>query len=51
MQIDPYVIATSALVIEVLMIMVLLIGWVYGSRRLNFRLHHRAVYPLSWSIH
>jgi Ca2+/H+ antiporter len=46
LQIGPYVIATSALVIEVLLIIVLLVGWVYGSRRLNFRLHHRAVYSI-----
>jgi heme A synthase len=46
MQIDPYAIATSALVIEILMIIVLLVGWVYGARRHNSRLHHRAVYSI-----
>jgi hypothetical protein len=46
MQIDSQVIATSALVIEVLMIILLLIGWLYGARRLNFRLHHKAVYSI-----
>lgn len=46
MQIDLYAVATSALVIEVLIIIVLLIGWLYGARRLDFRVHHRAVYSI-----
>ncbi|MFX0055965.1 MAG: hypothetical protein ACFFAD_13645 [Candidatus Hermodarchaeota archaeon] len=46
MQIDLYVVATSALIIEVLMIIVLLIGWLYGARRLDFRVHHRAIYSI-----
>ncbi|MFW9966206.1 MAG: hypothetical protein ACFFEA_03560 [Candidatus Thorarchaeota archaeon] len=46
MQIDLYTLATSALIIEVLMIIVLLIGWLYGARRLEFRVHHRAVYSI-----
>ncbi|MHA2386429.1 MAG: hypothetical protein ACXAEE_09505 [Candidatus Thorarchaeota archaeon] len=46
MQIDLYTVATSALVIEVLIIIVLLIGWLYGARRLDFRVHHRAVYSI-----
>jgi hypothetical protein len=45
-QIDLYTVATSALIIEVLMIIVLLIGWLYGARRLEFRVHHRAVYSI-----
>jgi hypothetical protein len=45
-QIDLYAVATSALVIEVLIIIVLLIGWLYGARRLDFRVHHRAVYSI-----
>ena len=32
------------LVLEVVVLLVLLIGWRYGASRMNFKLHHKAVY-------
>jgi len=37
-------IATSTLIIESSIIIILLIGWLWGARRLDFRTHHWAVY-------
>lgn len=36
--------ATSSLVIETVIVIILLAGWLYGARRLDFRIHHWAVY-------
>ena len=36
----PYVV----LVLEIIVLIALLIGWRYGASRMNFRLHHQAVY-------
>jgi len=32
------------LVLEVVVLIVLAIGWTFGSRRMNYKLHHKAVY-------
>ncbi|NWF95005.1 MAG: hypothetical protein HXY34_02585 [Candidatus Thorarchaeota archaeon] len=39
-------IAAPVLVLECVMMIVVAIGWWYGARRLDFRLHHRAVYSI-----
>ncbi len=45
MQADFFqTVAMSSLVIETAIIIVLLVGWLYGARRLDFRIHHWAVY-------
>ncbi len=36
----PYIV----LVLEVFIVVVLVVGWIYGSRRMDFDLHHRAVW-------
>jgi hypothetical protein len=37
-------IAYIVLILEVIVLLVLAIGWIYGSRRMNYNLHHKAVY-------
>jgi hypothetical protein len=37
-------IAYIALILEIIVLLVLAIGWIYGSRRMNYKLHHKAVY-------
>jgi hypothetical protein len=37
-------IAYIVLVLEIIVIFVLAIGWIYGSRRMDYKLHHKAVY-------
>lgn len=32
------------LILEVIVLLVLVVGWIYGSRRRDFNLHHKAVY-------
>ena len=32
------------LILELFIVIVLMIGWIYGSRRMNFKIHHRAVW-------
>jgi hypothetical protein len=32
------------LILEVVVLLALLVGWRYGASRMNFRLHHQAVY-------
>ncbi|MFW9981150.1 MAG: hypothetical protein ACFFE3_04425 [Candidatus Thorarchaeota archaeon] len=39
----PYIV----LILEVIVFIVLMIGWLYGSRRMNFKLHHKAVYSVA----
>lgn len=47
LQTEPFpLIATSVLLIESFILLILLIGWFYGARRLNFNLHHGAVYTI-----
>ena len=36
----PYLV----LVLEIIVLIALLVGWRYGASRMNFRLHHQAVY-------
>jgi len=38
----PYLV----LVLELIILAVLIIGWLYGARRMNFKLHHKAVYSV-----
>lgn len=33
-----------ALILEIIVLIALLIGWRYGASRMNFKLHHKAVY-------
>ncbi|MFW9799992.1 MAG: hypothetical protein ACFFD9_06130 [Candidatus Thorarchaeota archaeon] len=46
MQAELFPVATAVLIAETFVLIVLLIGWLYGARRLEFRLHHRAVYSV-----
>lgn len=32
------------LFLEIIVLIVLLIGWIFGARRMNFKLHHKAIY-------
>jgi hypothetical protein len=32
------------LVLEIVVLVALLLGWIYGASRMNFKLHHKAVY-------
>ncbi len=32
------------LILEVIVLIVLVVGWIYGARRKDFNLHHKAVY-------
>ncbi|MHA1949810.1 MAG: hypothetical protein ACXAAO_07765 [Candidatus Thorarchaeota archaeon] len=43
-QIFGIPIAYIVLILEVVVLLVLAIGWIYGSRRMNYNLHHKAVY-------
>lgn len=46
-QAEPFpIIPTSVLLIESIVVLVLLIGWYFGARRLNFNLHHGVVYSI-----
>ena len=36
-------IAYIVLVLEIIVLLVLGIGWIYGSRRMDYKLHHKAV--------
>ncbi|MFW9943795.1 MAG: hypothetical protein ACFFB7_02255 [Candidatus Sifarchaeia archaeon] len=38
--------ASIVLILETFVVVVLLTGWLYGARRLEFRLHHWAVYSI-----
>ena len=37
--------ALVVMMAETVIVVALMIGWLYGARRMNFKLHHRAVYP------
>ncbi|MFX0211795.1 MAG: hypothetical protein ACFFDT_37810, partial [Candidatus Hodarchaeota archaeon] len=43
---DNLQVAEITLILEILMFVLIFIGWFYGSRRLNIYLHHRIVYPI-----
>jgi hypothetical protein len=32
------------MILEILVLIVLLIGWIYGARKKHFKMHHKAVY-------
>ncbi|MFW9975189.1 MAG: hypothetical protein ACFFDQ_07995 [Candidatus Thorarchaeota archaeon] len=34
------------LVLEIIVLFALIIGWIYGARRMHFKLHHKAVYSV-----
>ncbi len=34
------------LVLEIIVLLALIIGWIYGARRMHFKLHHRMVYSV-----
>ena len=36
----PYLV----LILELFIVIVLMVGWIYGARRMNFKTHHRAVW-------
>ncbi len=44
--IDLNMIAMIVMVVETILVIALMIGWLYGARRMDFGTHHRAVYPI-----
>jgi hypothetical protein len=47
LQVEPFpLIASSVLLVESIILLILIMGWIYGARRLNFNLHHVAVYTI-----
>ncbi|MFW9845656.1 MAG: hypothetical protein ACFFD6_02825, partial [Candidatus Thorarchaeota archaeon] len=46
MQAELFPVASMVLVAETVIVIVLLIGWLLGARRLEFKLHHWAVYSI-----
>ncbi|MHA1906586.1 MAG: hypothetical protein ACW98Y_04775 [Candidatus Thorarchaeota archaeon] len=38
-------IALVVMIAETVIVVALMIGWLYGSRRMDIKLHHRIVYP------
>ncbi len=44
MQIFGIPVPHFVLVLEVIVLFVLIVGWIYGSRRMDYNLHHRAVW-------
>lgn len=43
---DYNAIAMIVMVIETILVVGLMIGWLYGARRMDFKTHHWAVYPI-----
>ncbi len=43
-QIFGIPISYIVLILEVIVLIVLVVGWIYGARRKDFNLHHKAVY-------
>lgn len=43
-QIFGIPIAYIVLILEAIVLLVLALGWIYGSRRMDYDLHHKAVY-------
>jgi hypothetical protein len=46
MQPELFPVASIVLAVETVIVIVLLIGWLFGARRLEFTLHHWAVYSI-----
>jgi predicted small integral membrane protein len=46
MQPELFPVASLVLILETVIVIVLLIGWIFGARRLEFTLHHRVVYSI-----
>ncbi len=44
--IDLNMIAMIVMITETILVVGLMIGWLYGARRMDFKTHHRAVYPI-----
>ena len=44
MQLFGIPIGYLVMILEVIVLLVLAIGWIYGSRRMDYKLHHKAVY-------
>ncbi|MFW9920985.1 MAG: hypothetical protein ACFFED_15400 [Candidatus Thorarchaeota archaeon] len=44
--IDLNTIAMIVMAIETILVIGLMVGWLYGARRMDFKTHHRAVYPI-----
>jgi len=38
-------IALAVMIAETVIVVAMMIGWLYGSRRMDIKLHHRVVYP------
>ncbi len=45
-QLTPFEIASIVMVAETVVVVGLLIGWYFGSRRMKFTIHHGAVYSV-----
>ena len=39
-------VARLVMITETILVVGMMIGWLYGSRRMDFKVHHRAVYPI-----
>ncbi|MHA2141881.1 MAG: hypothetical protein ACXADC_12795 [Candidatus Thorarchaeota archaeon] len=46
MQAELFPVASLVLIAETVIVIMLLIGWLFGARRLEFTLHHWAVYSI-----
>ena len=44
--IDLNTIAMIVMVTETILVVALMISWLYGARRMDFKTHHRGVYPV-----
>ena len=44
--IDLNMIATMVMIIETILVVALMISWLYGARRMDFKTHHWGVYPV-----
>lgn len=47
--VDPALFETIArivLISETVLVVVLMISWLYGAKRMDFKVHHRGVYPV-----
>ena len=40
-------IALVVMIAETVIVVAMMIGWLYGSRRMDIKLHHRVVYPIT----
>ena len=44
--IDLNLIAMIVMITETILVIGMMIGWLYGARRMDFKTHHRTVYPI-----